>query len=538
MLKVLATDGLSVPGLDVLRRQPEVSLDIRPVLDRETLWRELRNFQVVIVRSETRLDRELLEQATELELIIRAGIGVDNIDVAYATEKGILVANTPRGNAATIAEHTFAMIGALARHIPQADAHVRRGEWNRQRFIGSELRGKSLGIIGLGNIGSVVAGIGTGYGMEILAYDPFVSLEMAERHGAVKVESLDDLLAQSDFVSIHVPLNEATRGLIGAAALSKMRPTAYLINCARGGIVDEDALAEAVRARRIAGAALDTLVKEPPPPGHPLLGLENVIVTPCLATSTREAQEQVAVEASQLILEYVRYGIVSSAINAPLRIGKGAPRERAFLDLARKLGLLQGQLLDGAPERLTLEIIGDELRDFRELLLLGASERFLSAVVSHERINYVNVKRQAERRHIDLVDSVIKSSRHGISSGGGLLRLRVACRRGGSTTERAVAGTVFDEDSVRITEIDGYEVDLIPDGIMLLVRNQNRPGVIGRIGTLLGDHGINISRMAVTLREGLSDALGIYAVESPVPEEAMKVMTSWEFIYSVVQVRL
>ena len=316
MLKVLATDNVSPQGLEPLRGVEGVMLDIKPTMPPDVLKQEIGGYQVAIIRSATKLKKDVLEHASGMKLIIRAGIGVDNIDVPYATERGIIVANTPQGNLVATAEHTFALITALARHVPQAAASLKGGAWEKKLFVGTGLQGKTLGIVGLGNVGQVVARIAEGFQMQVIAFDPLLDAAEVKRRRATKVE-LDDLLRRADIVTLHCPLNDQTRNLISAEALAKMKPSAFLINAARGGILDEEALAEALRAQKIRGAALDVFVSEPVPAGHPLLGLPNVVATPHIAASTREAQEGVAAEAAELIQEYVKKGTVRTQINRP-----------------------------------------------------------------------------------------------------------------------------------------------------------------------------------------------------------------------------
>jgi D-3-phosphoglycerate dehydrogenase len=539
MLRVLATDNLSTEGLEVLKGAEGLNVDVKPPLERSVLLEEIKNYEAVIVRSATKLDAEVLDAASNLQIVIRAGIGVDNIDVARATERGILVANTPHGNSATTAEHAFALIVSLARHVPQACASMKAGKWEKKKFVGTELRGKTLGVVGLGNIGAQVARIGRGYQMEVVAADPFLTPEIAEQHGVEKVE-LDELLTRSDVITLHCPLNDQTRGLIGRAQLEKMKPTALVINCARGGIVDEEALAEALDAGRIRGAAADVYLSEPPPGDHLLVRNERVVVTPHLGASTKEAQVNVAVEAAQLLMEYVRQGTVSTAINSRLRLsGEISPAARAAVRLARRLGSLHGQLVEHAPKRFEVEIFSQYGAKYQELLLLSAAEAFFQRIFSKDRINHVNVTQYAESRGIGLVSSVITAEGPDPEGHPNWIRVTMTSEGpGGRTISRTAAGTVYSPRNIRIIEIDGYELDLVPTGHLLLITNEDRPGVIGKIGTFLGEHGVNISRMSVNLAPEAKLALGVYRVDSQVPEAAMKEMAAWEAIQSVRYVEL
>jgi D-3-phosphoglycerate dehydrogenase len=538
MLTVLATDGLSAVGLDVLKKAPGVAAEIRPTMDVETLKKEIANYQAIIVRSATKIRREILDAAPNLELIVRAGIGVDNIDVEYATARGVLVANTPQGNATTTAEHAFALITALARHVPQACRALKGGTWEPKRYMGTELRGKTLGIVGLGNIGRIVARLAQGYQMAVIAHDPYLTPELAKRSGVVAV-TLPELLAQSDVVTLHCPLNDATRGMIGKAELAQMKRAAFLVNCARGGIVDEAALAVACSEGVIRGAAVDVYSKEPPPSDHVLLGIDNVIVTPHLGASTSEAQENVSIEAAELVLEYAKNGTVSSAINSEIRLGNVTESTKATVALAKKLGSLQAQLLDGEPKRFSVEIFGDGHGEDSRLITLSAAQPFLQSLFTMDRVNPVNVTQFAKRREVEIVGSIVAAP--GPESGGYTNWVRVTVTTkgpGGSEGSHTVRGSVFGADAHRLTEIDGYELDLVAEGTVLLMRNEDRPGVIGKVGTLMGKHDINISRMSVALRPGTTTALAIVTVDSRVPRAALDEMASWEVMESVRQVAL
>ena len=538
MLKVLATDGLSPRGLEILEAAEGIDLDVQATPEPEALKKMLNRYQVIIIRSATKLTADILDAAPDLQLAIRAGVGVDNIDVARATERGILVANTPQGNAATTAEHAFSLITSLARHVPQANAALHDGRWDKKKFMGTELRGKTLGIVGLGNIGATVARIGKGYQMRVLASDPFLTAETAERHGVERVE-LSELIERSDVITIHCPFTEATRGLIGAGEFERMKETALVVNCARGGIVDEEALAEACKAGRIRGAAVDVFTTEPVPADNPLLGVPNIIVTPHLGASTKEAQVSVAIEAGELVLEYAKSGSVRSAINSSIRLGDLSALTRDSVKLARSLGDLLGQLLEGAPRQLAVEIFGEENAGHRELLTLSAAETFLRAMHAEGRINHVNVKQHAEMRNLELVGSVVTSTGAAMDGYSNWLRVRMTARdENGRDVVHTAAGSVLQSGTFRITEIDGYPFDLVPAGRLLLVRNRDQPGVIGRIGTLLGEHGVNISRMAVNTAPDNPDALGVYTIDQAVSDDIIRELAGWDKISEVRQVEL
>ena len=537
MLRVLATDNLSPAGLKVLENVKDVSVDVKPPLKREDLKKEIGNYHAIIIRSATKLDREIIEHAKQLQLIVRAGIGVDNIDVDAATENGILVANTPRGNSITTAEHTFAMISALARHIPQASSKLKVKEWEKKRFVGVELKAKTLGLIGLGNVGAVVARIAKGYLMNVIAYDPYITAEFSKGLGVQKVE-LEDLLETSDVISIHAPFNDATRDIVNEKAFGKMKSTAMLVNCARGGIVNEVDLAKAVKSGRIKGAAVDVFEQEPPPEDHPFYDVDNIIMTPHLGASTKEAQEGVSVDACLLLVEYAKYQMVSSAINSNLKLIEGSPKKQAYIKLSQKIGALQGQLLEGGPKKLTVEISGDDLKEIRDYIQLNVAQTFLKSIFSGEKVNAINVKTLAKRRNLSLVCSDVNGAA-GQSGFQNIIRVKVEAETSdGKTVEHSVSGVCFGEHNIRVTEIDGYYFDLLPEGYWLLVFNEDKPGVIGKIGTLLGTHNINISQMTVNLRKSSSDALSIFTINPSVDQKVIKEIAEWESIHSCKQVHL
>ncbi len=538
MLKVLATDNLAPVGLEILERADGIDLDVRPTMDPDTLKSEIGAYQAVIIRSATKLTADVLDAAERLEIAVRAGIGVDNIDVPHATERGILVANTPHGNATTTAEHTFSLIVSLARHVPAACASLKAGRWDKKKYTGTELRGKTLGIIGLGNIGAVVARIARGYEMNVVAYDPFLTADNAKRHGVHAVE-LNELLERSDVVSLHCPKNDKTKGLIGRDELSRMKPTAFFINCARGGIVDERALAGACKEGVIKGAAVDVFDGEPPAEDNPLLGLDNVVLTPHLGASTKEAQLNVAVEASELILEYATTGSASSAINSQVRLANVSDLTRATVHLARKIGSLQGQLREGDPVRFAVEIFGDENHGHRELILLSAAQTFLEHIFTMDRINAVNVTQFAAKCGTELVGSIVSTPRADMATYTNWVRATVTSKdAGGQERSHSVAGTIFGTSTPKITEIDGYTLDLEPEGTLLVTLHDDRPGVIGKIGTLFGQHDINISRMSVTMRKDRQHALGIIGVDAQVPDAPLDEIATWDVVDRVRQVVL
>jgi D-3-phosphoglycerate dehydrogenase len=511
--RVLVSDQLSEEGLAVLRQDPEVELIVRTGLTPDQLQQEIRDCHALLVRSATRVTAELIEAGARLMVIGRAGVGVDNIDVEAATRRGIVVCNSPEGNTVAAAEHTWGLIMALARSIPAANASVRAGEWKRGAFIGVELLNKTLGIIGLGKIGSEVALRAAAFGMKVVAYDPFVSGDRAARMG-VETVPLDELLARSDFITIHVALTRDTHHLINATALSKVKPGVRIINCARGGVVDEGALVRAIEEGRVAGAGLDVFEKEPPT-DSPLLKLKNVVLTPHLGASTEEAQLKVAVDVAQQVLDVLHGRPARSAVNV-LPVSAEAMRTLApYLPLARKMGRLQGQLAQGPLTAVEL-IYAGQLAQEDARLLTPAFLRGLLEPILDEPINLVNAALVAKARGIRVVESRSHESEDYVS----LITSRVTTDR----EERTIAGTLFGRNEPRIVAMDHYRVDFVPSGYMLVSLHIDKPGMIGKVGTLLGQHSINIAGMNVGRsqpRPG-GPSVMVLSLDNPIPPDILQ----------------
>lgn len=505
MHRILVADQLAEDGLARLRELGEV--EVRTGLDEAALVAAIGAFDALVVRSQTRVSEPVLEAGKRLRVVGRAGVGVDNIDVAAATKRGILVVNAPRGNIAAAAEHTIALLLASARWIPQADASVRRGEWQRSRYTGVEIRGKTLGVIGLGNIGTEVAKRAQGLEMEVIAFDPVVPEERAEQFN-VELVGLDDLLRRADFVSVHVPLVEGTRNLINAERLALMKPTARLINAARGGIVDEAALADALGRGVLAGAAADVFEREPPSES-PLLALPNFIATPHIAASTAEAQTSVAFDVAEEVAAVLAGELPRYTVNAPAL----PPEELAFLRpfalLAERMGSLFVQLEGGRVG--TLEMVYEgEVAEADPSLLTAAAVRGLLAPYTEERINNVNARLVAAGRGLRLVEQRVAGS--GTSSYPSVIRLRVG--------DFEASGTVLFGEP-RVIGIGAFRVDLVPEGRFLVSRHEDRPGVVGRFGTILGAHDINIASMQVGRDAPRGHAMMLLAVDDQVPDEVL-----------------
>ena len=524
MPRVLVADKLETPGLEGMR-QAGLELDVRPGLKGEELCEALRAADGVIVRSGTTLTARELEQPGKLRVIVRAGVGVDNIDVATATRRGILVMNTPGGNTVSTAEQTIALLFALARHTAAAAASLRAGKWERSRFTGTQLAGKTIGIVGLGRIGREVARRCAGLDMKVIGYDPFIT---AAASGYEVVDRLDALLPQCDFLTVHTPLSEETRGLIGAEQLAKLPAGARVINCARGGIIDESALLAALESGHIAGAALDVFETEPPPPDHPLLAHPAVVATPHLGASTVEAQLSVAREAGQLMVDYLTRGVVGFAVNMPTLDRAELEEIRLYVDLARRLGLLLGQLAPAAAHKVQLLYRGDVAKRPTRLLTAAFAAGLLENHV--DQVNIVNSPLLAAERGIEIVEQ--KSSAKGDFAT--LLEVELHTSRG----TVSAAGTLFGNQYLRLVKLGPYMLDAYLDGVTLLFQHQDAPGLIGYIGTIFGKHDINIAQMTVGRQSPGGAAIAVLNLDSPPPEEALREVASHPKISTTHVVRL
>lgn len=509
--RVLVSDRLANEGLGALRESADVELVVKPGLRPEELKQEIRSAHALLVRSATKVTADVIDAAPELVAIGRAGVGVDNIDVEAATRRGIVVCNSPEGNTVAAAEHTMALMLALARNVPAANASVGAGEWKRSAFVGVELLNKTLGIIGLGKIGSEVATRAGAFGMKLLGYDPFIAADHAARLGVQSV-ALDDLLSGSDFITVHVPLNKDTQHLIGTENLAKVKPGVRIINVSRGGVVDEAALAEAVEDGRVAGAGLDVFEREPPAES-PLLGLDHVVLTPHLGASTAEAQIKVAVDVAQQVLDVLGGSPARSAVNV-LPVSPESMRAlQPYLPLAEKLGRLQGQLATRPMSAVEIIYAGQLADEDARMLTRSFLKGLLARIVDEEPVNLVNATLIAEARGLRVVESRSRQPENYLS----LITSRVSCNGEG----RTIAGTLFGRAEPRIVRIDDYRVDFSPSGYMLVSMHIDQPGMIGKVGSILGGHHINIAGMHVGRSQpgpgGLS--VMVLALDSPVPAE-------------------
>jgi D-3-phosphoglycerate dehydrogenase len=516
--KIFVADEVSDSGLQPLRDAGFV-VEKRTRLTPVELQAALAGAAGLVVRSETKVTADVMDNAPALRVVGRAGVGVDNIDVPAATERGIVVMNAPDGNTITTAEHTIALLVALARNVPQANSSLKSGKWDRKSFIGVELQGKTLGIVGMGRIGRAVASRARAFGMKIVAFDPFVAPEQA-RDMDIDLAPLDDVFAKADFLTVHTPMTAETRGIVGAAAFAKMRPGIRVINCARGGLIDEAALYEAIKSGTVAGAALDVFVDEPPAKDHPLLLLEEVIVTPHLGASTAEAQEGVAFTVAEQMRDFLLSGALRGAVNVPSLGTKELTLLRPYIELADKLGRFQAQLVDSAVREVKLEFAGDLV----EFNAAPVTRSFLAGLLRDvsARVNAVNAFLIAEERGISVTTSYTRAGSDAIPA----IRTQVI----GSSGEQSVDGTIFgfgeQAREGRITAIDGFHIEALPHGHMLVMRNSDVPGVIGRVGTILGDGGVNISRFHLGRRERGGEAMAVIEVDGTVEVETLQTLSS------------
>lgn len=505
MVKVLISDRMSARAAAIFQDR-DIEIDERFDLTPEQLLEAIADYDGLAVRSSTKVTADVIAAAGRLKVIGRAGIGVDNIDVSAATAKGIVVMNAPFGNSITTAEHAIAMMLALARHIPQADRTTQGGKWEKSRYLGVEVAGKTLGIIGCGNIGSIVADRAQGLKMKVLGYDPYLSEERAAELGIEKVE-LDDLLARADFISLHAPLTDATREIINADSLSKMKKGARLINCARGGLVVEEALKGALESGHLAGAALDVFAQEPPRDSV-LIGLENLIATPHLGASTNEAQENVAAQIAEQMSDYLLVGAVSNALNMPAVSAEDAPKLRPYMALAGQLGRLVGQIVEKGLRSVTIEFSGAVATLNTRPLTAIALEGLLAQQL--ESINMVNAPVIARERNIVVREVTTEQA----SDYQTLIRLTVET----DDATHDVSGTLFSDQNPRVVEIDGIKVEAELGRHMLFLVNEDKPGIIGNLGTTLGSAGVNIATFHLGRANRGGDALALISVDGGVDD--------------------
>jgi len=524
--RVLVTDTLAESGLEILRAASDVDLDYRPGLKGEQLLRAVTESDALITRSGTAVTRELVNSGKRLRIVGRAGVGLDNVDVDACTERGILVINAPTANILSATEHTMAMLLALCRNIPEAHASVKRGEWTRSKFMGIELSGKILGVIGLGRIGTRVTTRARAFGMRVLAYDPYIAQTVGEKVGAEMV-SLDDLLAQADVITVHTPLSDETRGMLGAKEIAKMKDGVIALNIARGGLYDEKALADALASGKISGAAVDVYVEEPPQKDHPLLKLNNVILSPHIGANTIEAQDRVAVQTSEMVVDALRGSIFVSAVNLPFE-GLSDSDAAPLIDLAERVGLFTAQIMTSPVTRAAVELWGIDERLLK--ILSVASLKGLLTPRLAESVNFVNAEQIAQNRGI-----AISATTHPTPLDyNNLITFRAASER----EEMCVSATLFSEKNQRIVSVNNFRVEFKPEGNLIYVINKDVPGVVGKVGTLLGDREINIAEYNLARKSSGGKAMAIITVDSALDPATLSFLRSFKEMEEVKQVRL
>jgi len=528
MIRILVSDPLSDEGIKILSEVKEFRVDIKTELAPEELKKIIKDYDCLVVRSSTKVNKDIIGAADKLKVIGRAGVGLDNVDLEAATQKGIIVMNTPAGNTISTAEHTLSMILALSRNIPQANLSLKKGEWNRSKFMGVELYGKILGIVGLGRIGSEVARRASSFGMKILAFDPFLSREIANSLGVETVE-LKGLLERSDYITVHTPLTEETRHMISAKEFGMMKKGVRIINCARGGIVDEAALVAAVNSGAVAGAAIDVFEKEPLSAESELLKLDNVIITPHLGASTEEAQVNVAIEVAQIVRDALLGRGIRNAANYPCLEAEVRKIIEPYINLAEKLGIFSSQLAEGRLQELNIVYSGDITQHDLTPVTLALVKGVLSPILQ-ETVNFINSTALAKERGIRIQEGKSSREEEFVNS----IQLEIKTDK----ESISVMGTLSSNKQPRIVKIKEYYVELSPLGEMIFIQNWDKPGIIGNLGTLLGKHNINIAAMTFGRDKPDGKAISVLNVDSPVSAELLDKIKKLENILTVKVVKI
>ncbi len=523
--KVLISDKLAPEGVSILEAAEGIEVTNRPGLSKDELLSIIGDFDGLVIRSGTKVTAEVIAAATKLRVVGRAGIGVDNVDVDAASKRGLVVMNTPGGNNVTTAEHAISMMLAAARMIPQANATLRAGQWKRNDYVGTEVFAKTLGIVGIGNIGSIVADRAAGLKMRVVAYDPFITEEAAARLG-IELVALEELYARAHFISVHTPLTPDTRGLIGDKAFAAMRDGVFIVNCARGGIVDEKALLAALESGKVAGAALDVFSEEPPAADDPLVAHPNVVATPHLGASTGEAQLNVAIAVAEQVRDYLVSGSIVNAVNVPSLSAEAAETLAPYVELAERLGSLQAQVARGVPEEVSIEYRGEvaelDCRPVTASVLMGLLRPGMEPPV-----NIVNAPLLARERGVHVSET--KCEARGFASS-----IRVSFRGGG--TDNVLEGAVFGGAIARLVRFGDFHLEAVPEGCILILNNRDVPGVVGRVGNFLGEQGINIAGLVLGRING--EAVSFVHVDSPLNSDQLDKLRALQDITAARMVEL
>lgn len=526
--KVLISDSLSKEAVQVLQKEKEFTVDVNTKLTPDELKKVIKDYDALVVRSSTKVTKDLIDAADKLKIVGRAGVGLDNVDVDAASKKGIIVVNTPAGNTISTAEHAFSMMLALSRNIPQADISMKKGEWERKKFMGHEVYGKTLGIIGLGRIGTEVAKRAIAFGMKVLAYDPYLSMEKAKELG-IEPANLDQIYKNADYITVHTPLTDETRHMISEKQFAMMKKDVRLINCARGGIIDEDALAAALDSGKVAGAAFDVYEAEPPSKDLKFLKSDKVVLTPHLGASTEEAQTNVAIEVADIVRDALLTGCVRNAVNAPCLDPEVCKVIDPYLKLAEKMGSMQAQLVEGHVKTVKIKYVGDILKYDLTPFTLSIIKGLLTPILQ-ETVNYVNSMFIAKERGINITETRMAQ----VQDFANLIILDVETDK----MKNMLMGTLFTKVDPRIVRINDSYVDAVPDGYMLVMSNKDVPGIIGQIGTILGKNGINIAGMSFGREEKGGKAVSILNIDSDVPKGVLDEIRKAQNIFSVKLVKV
>jgi len=528
--RVLVTDKLADEGLELLRAEPGLEVVVATKLDTAGLRAALAEADGIVIRSGTQLTPEVLRDQPRLKVIVRAGVGVDNIDVPTATRQGMVVMNTPGGNTVSTAEHAMALMLSLSRNVAKANDSLKAGRWDRNKFTGSQLGGKTLGIVGLGRVGLAVAKRAQGFDMQVVGFDPFLSAERATEYG-IESLPLEDLWGRCDYITVHTPLSEETRNIIDAAAIEKMKPGVRIINCARGGLIDEAALLDALNSGKVAGAAIDVFDPEPPPADHALVKHPSVLVTPHLGASTEEAQISVAVEAAHLLINYFKTGQIRFSVNMPTLDRAELEEMRLYLDLGRRLGMLHAQMDRGTVKKATLRYRGEVASKNTRLITASFAAGWMESAMEGQ-VNLVNAEVMAKDRGITIVEE--KTTDPG--DFGTMIQTEV-------TTDKktyVAAGTLFGKEFLRLVRLGPYRLDAHFDGNLLLFTHRDVPGLIGFIGTTFGRHNVNIGQMNVGREqdEPGGEAIGVVKLDSVPPDSAIEEVKAHPEVLSVSVIKL
>ena len=527
MKKILISDKLADDGINYLNEQEGIQIHIQTGVNEDELCEIIPDYDALLIRSGTKVTEKVLKAAKNLKVVGRAGIGVDNVDVPAATELGVIVMNTPDANATTTAELAIAHMFSLSRNLPEANQSVRAGKWERSKLTGAEVSYKTLAILGFGTIGRIVAERGNGLKMRVIAHDPFVTPEVFTEYGAESV-SLEELVKQADYLTLHCPMIEKTRGIIGAEQLAMMKKSAILINCARGGLVDEEALYNTLKNGDIAAAALDVYEHEPPK-DSPLLSLENIVFTPHLGASTKEAQVAVSVEIARQAVTYLKTGEAVNALNLPRQSAEELKKSRQFMMLANILGKMLAGLVDAPIKQLEVAAFGKaaevEIRPISVEALVGVLVDQFSTPV-----NRVNAENIAKRQGISLMETKTEESQGYLS----LIKLTGHCDDG----EVSLEGTLLGDCHPRLVHINQFEIEVVPEGTLLITRHDDKPGVISAISSVLGESSINISRMQVGMADTQQQAMAVISISDPLNDDLVQAVCDIPAVHSVKQIQL